>query len=127
MVAFTTSCVVLVLLTALGLSFMGRRPVGTPLTWGEAMVARPGDAIVTVDMTELPFNDYYGRQWLLARNPDELAAIEARHTRTFVLLTFPLRVAAIHPGLWTHVQRSYRKVAEFPGTVAGGEIIVMEK
>ena len=39
MVAFTTSCVVLVLLTAIGLSFMGRRPVGTPLTWGEAMVA----------------------------------------------------------------------------------------
>jgi len=38
-VAFTTSCVVLVLLTAIGLSFMGRRPVGTPLTWGEAMVA----------------------------------------------------------------------------------------
>lgn len=89
--------------------------------------ARPGDAIVTVDMTEIPFNDYYGRRWLLAGNPDQLAVIEAGHARTFVLLTFPLRVAAIHPGLWTHVQRSYRKVAEFPGTVAGGEIIVMEK
>ena len=39
MVAFTTSCVVLVLMVAVGLSFRGRRPVGTPLTWGEAMVA----------------------------------------------------------------------------------------
>src|SRR5687768_9639546 len=38
-VAFTTSCVVLVLLIVVGLSFRGRRPVGTPLTWGEAMVA----------------------------------------------------------------------------------------
>lgn len=39
MVAFTTSCVVLILLTAVGLSYRNRRPVGTPLTWGESMVA----------------------------------------------------------------------------------------
>ena len=39
MVAFTTSCVVLVILSVIGLSYRGRRPVGTPLTWGEAMVA----------------------------------------------------------------------------------------
>ena len=39
MVAFTTSCVVLILLVAIGLSWRKRRPVGTPLTWGEAMVA----------------------------------------------------------------------------------------
>jgi hypothetical protein len=38
-VAFTTSCVVLVLMVVVGLSFRGRRPIGTPLTWGEAMVA----------------------------------------------------------------------------------------
>ena len=39
-VAFTTSCVVLVLLTAIGLYVGVRRPVGAPLTWGEAMVGR---------------------------------------------------------------------------------------
>ena len=39
MVAFTTSCVVLIFLTAIGFSFRKRRPVGTPLTWGESMVA----------------------------------------------------------------------------------------
>ena len=39
MVAFTTSLVVLVLLSAIGIYVGARRPVGTPLTWGEAMVA----------------------------------------------------------------------------------------
>jgi hypothetical protein len=38
-VAFTTSCVVLVLLAAVGVSIGVRRPVGAALTWGEAMVA----------------------------------------------------------------------------------------
>jgi len=38
-VAFTTSCVVLVLLVAVGVSIGIRRPFGVALTWGEAMVA----------------------------------------------------------------------------------------
>jgi hypothetical protein len=38
-VAFTTACVVLLLLSSIGLIVMRKRPVGTPLTWGEAMVA----------------------------------------------------------------------------------------
>jgi hypothetical protein len=88
---------------------------------------QPGDAIVTVDMTEVPFNDYYARRWLLARTGEDLTTIEYAHARTFVLLTFPVRVAAIHPNLWSHVQSNYRKVAQFPGTVAGGEIIVMAR
>jgi hypothetical protein len=38
-VAFTTACVILLLLTSVGVIRGRRRPVGTPLTWGEAMVA----------------------------------------------------------------------------------------
>lgn len=87
--------------------------------------SRPGDAVVTVDMTEVPFIDMYGRPWLLAVNREQLASIEAAHARTFVLLTFPVRVAAISPDLWAYVQRNYIKAAEFRGTVTGGEIIVM--
>ena len=39
MVAFIASVLVMVLLTALVIPMAKRRPVGTPLTWGEAMVA----------------------------------------------------------------------------------------
>jgi mannosyltransferase len=89
--------------------------------------SRPGDAIVTVDMTDVPFNDYYGRRWPVAVNRDQLTGIEAGHARTFVLLTFPLRLAAVHPDLWTHLQNNYRTAAEFRGSVSGGQIIVMTR
>lgn len=39
MVAFTASCIVLVLLMVPIVVYRGRRPVGATLTWGEAMVA----------------------------------------------------------------------------------------
>lgn len=39
MVAFVTSLLILVGLCLLVIPFSKRRPVGTPLTWGEAMVA----------------------------------------------------------------------------------------
>ena len=39
MVAFIASVLVTVILTALVIPVAKRRPVGTPLTWGEAMVA----------------------------------------------------------------------------------------
>jgi len=38
-VAFWTSVFVMIVLTAIGILYRNRRPVGTPLTWGEAMVA----------------------------------------------------------------------------------------
>ena len=39
MVAFTLSVVVTVVSTALVVAYMRRRPVGAPLSWGEAMLA----------------------------------------------------------------------------------------
>ena len=39
MVAFSTSVVILILISSIGIIYRNRRPVGTPLTWGEAMVA----------------------------------------------------------------------------------------
>ena len=39
MVAFVTALIILVALSALIVPMAKRRPVGTPLTWGEAMVA----------------------------------------------------------------------------------------
>ena len=47
MVAFVASLLLTVALMALVPFFAKRRPVGTPLTWGEAMVAGTGDALRT--------------------------------------------------------------------------------
>jgi uncharacterized membrane protein len=85
----------------------------------------PGDAIVTVDMTALPIKEYQGPNWLVVADREQLMQIERTHSRTWILVTFPVRLASIHPDMWDYMQNHYVKAAEFRGTVAGGEIIVM--
>lgn len=85
------------------------------------------DAVVTMDMTELPYNTYQQLLWPVVTNTQELAAIESAHGRTWVLVTFPLRLASVKPDLWSYIQRYYAEAATFRGTVAGGEILVMTR
>jgi hypothetical protein len=56
-----------------------------------------------------------------------LARIERAHARTWILYTFPTRLAAIQPELWKRLQTEYRPAAEFWGTVGGGNIVVKVK
>ena len=35
------------------------------------------------------------------------------------------RARSLAPDIWARLQTSYRKVAEFPGTVGGGDVVVM--
>jgi mannosyltransferase len=55
----------------------------------------------------------------------DLEAVERAHDRTWLLYAFPTHLEALLPEVWTKVQREYRRVAEFPGTVAGGTVYVM--
>lgn len=89
--------------------------------------AQANDAVVTVDMTELPFVAYLGEDWPPVLDVNELAQVEAAHDRTWILVTFPTRLSAVHPQLWDRLQREYREVGSFPGTVAGGAVLVMRK
>jgi hypothetical protein len=85
----------------------------------------PADAVVMLDLTRLPYERYLRTGWSTASNEDELAAIEARHGRTWIVYTFPARLRAKEPALWEHVQSNYSREARFGGTVGGGAIIVM--
>lgn len=46
------------------------------------------------------------------------------HPRTWVLYTFPVRLAAAYPDVWQELA-GYRQMATFPGTVGGGAIVVL--
>lgn len=85
----------------------------------------PGDAVVTVDLSRYPFQTYLAAGWVAVDNPSQLREIEREHRRTWVLYTFPLRLAAVQPEIWGRLQEAYRQAAEFPGTVGGGDVIVM--
>ena len=58
MVALITAMLIGIALTALVIPFAKRRPVGTPLTWGEAMVASVYTFFLFIWF--IPRRDYWG-------------------------------------------------------------------
>ena len=84
-----------------------------------------GDAVVVVDLTEYPYQAYLQKPWSAVENATALMEIERQHVRTWVLYTFPIRLAAAHPDIWSRLQENYEMKAVFPGTVGGGAIVIM--
>lgn len=83
-----------------------------------------GDAVVTLDVTDIPYRSFMELDWYAVASAAELLDIERGHARTWVVYTFPTRLAAVHADVWERLQSEYRTAAEFPGTVGGGAIIV---
>jgi len=83
------------------------------------------DAVVVVDMTTVPFEEYKGRKWQTAHDVGELEAIEAGHVRTWLIYSFPTSLEALQPDVWDRVQSEYRLAGQYGGTVRGGDIFVM--
>ena len=84
-----------------------------------------GDAVVVVDLTEYPYRTYLQEPWSAVEDVTTLMEIERQHARTWVLYTFPIRLAMAHPDIWSRLQETYEMKAVFPGTVGGGAIVVM--
>jgi 4-amino-4-deoxy-L-arabinose transferase-like glycosyltransferase len=86
--------------------------------------AAPEDAIVTVDMTVMPYAEFFNMPWSAVDNVDALAAIEADHPRTWLVFCTPTRLAAAQPAMWERLQREYRVIETFWGTLGGSEVVV---
>jgi hypothetical protein len=84
-----------------------------------------GDAVAVVDMTDYPYTQYLKRDWHVLTDAGSLSALEATHARIWVLYTFPIRLAAVQPGVWQRLEAAYDTAAVFPGTVCGGTVVVM--
>ena len=85
----------------------------------------PGDAVVTVDLTIFPYERYEQCPCTAVSGLDSLEAVEKAHPRTWVLTTFPIRLASVEPAIWERLQTQYDTAAVYPGTVGGGAIVVM--
>jgi len=84
----------------------------------------PEDAVVTVDMSRVAYQNYFAPQYAGISSEQELEQLEAKHPRTWILYTFPTRLKVVQPGIWDRLQRRYATAAEFPGTVGGGAVVV---
>jgi hypothetical protein len=85
---------------------------------------QPGDGVVTVDMTVMPYRDFYNCAWTPVDNVDALEAQEAQHPRTWIVYCTPTRMKAALPEIWARIERDFRVVGTYYGTLGGSEVVV---
>ena len=84
-----------------------------------------GDAVAVLDLSIRAYTEYWETDWVGVNDASELREVEGRHERTWLVYTFPTSLATLHPDVWSRLQDRYQMAAEFPGTVSGGDVIVM--
>lgn len=83
------------------------------------------DAVAVTDMTGYVYTRYYRLPWPWVASVGDLQAAEAGHPRTWMIVTFPVRLQRGEPLLWNRLTSAYRTVAHYPATVGGGDLYVM--
>ena len=94
------------------------------LAWVEHERA-PDDGLAAAGLAAYAYGSWLHAPVTEVERPQDLEAVEGAHGRTWLLYAFPTHLEALLPEVWTKVQTEYRRVAEFPGTVAGGTVYVM--
>ncbi|MBI3661806.1 MAG: glycosyltransferase family 39 protein [Acidobacteria bacterium] len=85
---------------------------------------QPGDVVVLVGLTTIPYQRYYGRDWPSVETPTQLAARRTPGHATWVLYTIPIYVQSRYPELWNILRSEFTTVKIFRGTMGGGEVYV---
>lgn len=85
---------------------------------------RPGDIILTVGLTVLPYQQFYKVDWRNVTTLADLDKARSRGARTWLVYTMPIVLQAAHPEIMKRIQLDFEAVREFPGTVSGGNIVV---
>jgi hypothetical protein len=123
-------------LTALALVLMCLASASTvPRAWGpkqdfEGALAfveehrEPGDAVVAVEMTTLPYEELYVAGWSRADSIEQLLEIERQHPRTWIVWTVRTHLEVVQPAIWERVRAEYGTVATQYGTIRGLEVVV---
>jgi hypothetical protein len=84
----------------------------------------PADAVVTVGLATFAYRQFYRAEWEAADSVAALDAVRARAGRTWVLYTLQPVLASVAPDLVASLERDFRLVRAFSGTLAGGTIFV---
>lgn len=87
---------------------------------------QPGEPVVTVGLTTLPYRDYYHRDWQAVENAGELEALRAGGTRVWLLYTSPIHLRVRYPDIWNIIQSEFTTVRVFRGTLGNGEIYLCQ-
>jgi mannosyltransferase len=83
-----------------------------------------GDRIVVAGLAAMPYRDYYHLDWPEVSSQASVEAARSGARRTWLLYTLPIHFRANYPDLVATIDRDFRVVKQFPGTLNGGEVVV---
>jgi len=121
----TAAVGLLIVLSALSLGAAWRYPKQDFEGAARYVVAHstPGDMAATVDVTTIPYSDYYRFPSSAVATASDVASLRAGR-RVWLIFTFPRYLEHTAPEVWTIIQRECNDATRFRGTVGGGDVYV---
>jgi mannosyltransferase len=121
----TALCIVLILFSATSIRYVygPKQDFLGALHFVESQ-RKSGDAVVTVGLASIDFEDFYRMNWPQVQTLNDLLKIRNRSERTWLLYTFPMHVEAVYPEIMKSIRNDFVIVKEFYGTVGAGTIFV---
>jgi mannosyltransferase len=84
----------------------------------------PDDVVFTVGNTTVAYNDFYNVDWVKVEKPENLIAVREASKVAWIVYTFPPYLENAYPEIMNIIQRDFRLVKKFYGTLNGGAIFV---
>jgi len=90
-----------------------------------------GDGLICLGFTSVPLKSYLGMDCLRPASVSDLERIEKRFARIWLIYSLPEFIYFKNPFLWRGLEKrmqppaEYRVVRKFPGTLSGGDIVVL--
>jgi mannosyltransferase len=119
------ACILLIALSAASLArvYGPKQDYEGPLAFVESN-RQPGDEVVTAGLATWAYRAHYHVTWGAVEKAEELEAVRARAARTWVVSTLEPVLESMHPDVARVLQRDFKLVRRFPGTLQNGEINV---
>ncbi len=79
---------------------------------------------MTAGAAAWPYQNYYGKDWPEIKSLGQMESIVEHDDRIWLVYTFPRYINDETPGLMDAIDRSFKTVRVFPGTLEHGEVFV---
>lgn len=117
------ACVIAISGTSVPRAYQPKQDYGAALEFVQQQ-RQPGDAILTVGLTVLPYERFYKIDWGQVNTVEELDKARSTARRTWLVYTMPVVLQASNPGILERIQNDFDAIREFPGTLNGGSVMV---
>ena len=86
--------------------------------------ALPDDRVVTLGLATLPYEKLLKTDWQEVQTLAALNDVRSGARRTWLIYTLPIHIVDAYPEIVMTLESEFEVVKQFPGTLAGGTVIV---